>query len=259
MDQVRLPRELNDGIIDCFAREKDALARCSLVCKGWAARSRQHLWREVVLFCALDRSKPGHFLDLLRRSPDLTSLIEELTISGYNEPRGEDNSQGVVFSILRTLSALKVLCLDGVRVNLAEAAVLSSPVRKLVIKRTVYDDIRHLHNFVCAFPCLDDLSLCYSVSWRSWTDTEDIENYAFKVRRLQIGVDDFEEARPVAWVGLLKSIEVTALSLKHIPDQYELVADWFESVWDACIHQIRSLELDLRNITGEVVRLYCPS
>ncbi|KAF9789360.1 hypothetical protein BJ322DRAFT_531350 [Thelephora terrestris] len=46
---MRLPQEIIEDIIDCFADDRPMLVTCSLVAKAWSARSRHHLFDAVTL------------------------------------------------------------------------------------------------------------------------------------------------------------------------------------------------------------------
>jgi hypothetical protein len=74
----RLPAELADLVIDCLDDDSTTLRACALVCRSWAPRARQHLFRavrvcDIVVLQALQA--------LLVRVPALRSAVRKLTIS----------------------------------------------------------------------------------------------------------------------------------------------------------------------------------
>ena len=251
MVQSTLPAELRDAIINCLVGEKAALARCSLVCKPWAVRSRQSLWREIFLHCASDASKPSLLLDLLRRSPTLAPLIVELTISSYNEPNDGKHPKGAIISLLKAIPTLETLTLHTVRLNLPEATTIdSSRVKTLSITGSVFESMLHFHHLVLAFPCLDDLAVAHDVSWTSWDGMEVANCCAMKLNRLQFGVIDIEGSA-ITWLCHLLSVDVKTLSLKEMLPHWFEIPETFEGAMDTCILNARTLELDLRCLQGE--------
>ena len=249
-----LPVELSDKIIDLLAGKKKALARCSLVSKTWADRSRIHLWKDLELKCEYDSVKLKRFIGFVRSSPVVANMVINVTLSYYSEPREGDSEypRGGAFALLEALPALETLTLDRARFWLLHTANVdfTTKVKTLSIKDTIFSDIRDFHNLVCALPSLTDLAVGPDVKWTSWDDTDAIEDYAFKVDRLQIGADDIDGSF-ITWLSLLSSVDVTTVCLTHMPRDFYEVADWFESAWDACIRTARSLELDLRYIEGK--------
>ena len=74
---MRLPQELVETVIDCFASDRQMLAVCSLVAKAWLARSRHHLFNEV----ALNKERAGKWHFAIRPGPGgVSSLVRTLKL-----------------------------------------------------------------------------------------------------------------------------------------------------------------------------------
>jgi hypothetical protein len=76
---VTLPPELHDQIIDHLFDDKTALELCTRVCHDWRVTSQFHLFRAITV---RHPTTLESFLELLDRSPHLTSLIRDLVLCG---------------------------------------------------------------------------------------------------------------------------------------------------------------------------------
>jgi len=87
-----LPPELSDKIIDNFRGDKLALATCSVVCKGWLARSRYHLFSEITLLCSATQQGPYHpfnFIQQLDVDPHMAAYVCSLRIQSERMGRND--------------------------------------------------------------------------------------------------------------------------------------------------------------------------
>ncbi|RPD63825.1 hypothetical protein L227DRAFT_650816 [Lentinus tigrinus ALCF2SS1-6] len=104
------PAEIADMIIDYLHGHRNALKRCSLVCKGWKASSRHHLFRTVSF--SPKKVAFSDIVEFLASSPDVCAYIKEVTLLEY---------QGISLRDLRAalhpLKSLRSVTLDRLHVS----------------------------------------------------------------------------------------------------------------------------------------------
>ena len=224
------------------------------MCKAWVVRSRVHLWKAITLRCSNDTDKLSHFLDFLHLFPTFTHLIVHLTLSNYAELEN-DRPHSTIFLLLDALSALERLMLASCKLALIELEATRTsayPAKTLSITETTFGDIVQFHRFVCAFPSLETLEIGLGVSW-PWSSFhgEDrvVESSAFKIGRLQISVGE-PVSGVISWLASLRSVDINVLRIDDIPSSFFSFPWGYEAAWDACIPNVRSLELDRGNLDG---------
>ncbi|KAK0448061.1 hypothetical protein EV421DRAFT_110620 [Armillaria borealis] len=102
-----LPQELIDYIIDILTSEIPTLRSCSLVCRSFLPRTREHLFREVNI-------GPSHlrqsFHDICLSSPDISRLIKSLT--GLAPGEESDVPPYLILQSLPRLEKIAVSCTE---------------------------------------------------------------------------------------------------------------------------------------------------
>ncbi len=85
----RFPPEIFDAMIDNLYDDKESLATCSLVSKGWLPTSRYLLFREITVNSNVACEAFSAFDTFLDSASGLCYLIKELTL-GHAEKKDED-------------------------------------------------------------------------------------------------------------------------------------------------------------------------
>ncbi|KAF7377646.1 hypothetical protein MSAN_00187500 [Mycena sanguinolenta] len=103
-----LPQELVDTILDCLERDHASLKACSLVSRGWVARSRSYLFGA----CSIDAENILVFRELLQSphctfTPHVRSISAERRHTHQND--GCFNGMASDLRLLENLRSLKVL------------------------------------------------------------------------------------------------------------------------------------------------------
>lgn len=92
----QVPTDIIEVVVDHLYDDKPTLAACTLVSRAWLRRSRFRLFKSVTYRAPSDGSGFTPFLDFLRSSPALASLIRELILDGtipVDIPSSTDNQE----------------------------------------------------------------------------------------------------------------------------------------------------------------------
>jgi len=110
----RLPTEVWENVIDELQDDKDALLACARVCRGWAARSRLHLRKWVVLM------RPDQVVRLAKLVRTGSWEVESCRIVNIGAERRKEEDQS-----LRTLGLFALMF--GGKMPRLEELVLEKP------------------------------------------------------------------------------------------------------------------------------------
>lgn len=181
-----LPPEVTDKIIDYLHDDKKTLSSCARVARSWVPRSQVYLWRNITL----DGSKNPTALspDILHGSPGL-GMLQHLKLAYLEEPLMED-----IVLHLPSLPSLHTLVLITCYFpRRSHPATLSTSVRRLVVSRQAVQGMSSWHNFVTAFPSLQELALGEMVQILEWTP-EPPPPMALSLQRLELVQSELDSA-----------------------------------------------------------------
>ncbi|KAF8522910.1 hypothetical protein BU17DRAFT_86467 [Hysterangium stoloniferum] len=165
-----LPVELVDQIIDHLHSDIHALRSCSLVCRGWVPSARYHLFNEV----KLSNTTSSAFVNLLRRSPHISPLVQILNITqdgmlAYSVPV---YLNGVLPVLAKSLTHLRTLRLSNLDFSCLRSAAQDallhqfSTIQSLSLKSVTFSRFHDFAVFIVAHPQLQHLHL-HHVWWAS--------------------------------------------------------------------------------------------
>ncbi|KAF7304155.1 Serine/threonine-protein phosphatase [Mycena indigotica] len=178
----RLAPELTDQIIDILHRDHFYLVTCSLVCKAWLARTRYHLFQNVVLAPRLTKphtlTKCRDFLTL-SRAPLCTFLpfVTKLSLD-----HGCEHMAPLILSsqeIFGMLAAVGIAPITLVHRFLEHSPLISASPHPFFAKSVTHLDLsfsksgdwRSVVEYICAFTKLESLRIRDDNVWRaSWHD-----------------------------------------------------------------------------------------
>ncbi|KAJ6572439.1 hypothetical protein DFH09DRAFT_1362419 [Mycena vulgaris] len=153
---TQIPPELTDHIIDYFWDSAPDLRVCGLVCKGWVASSRHHLFDSIVVADA------PRFLDLLQ-SPSKVVATHTHALDLRLLP--SDMAGPTILSHLPTFLQLTSLTIGAFLPSLCDFPCLPQ-VTKLALQHAPFPSSADFTRFVSAFPSVRELE----VAWVSWAD-----------------------------------------------------------------------------------------
>ncbi|KAG5734674.1 hypothetical protein E4T56_gene18686 [Termitomyces sp. T112] len=145
-----IPSELVDLIIDQLADDRVALNTCSLISRSWVARSRYHLFSDVLLTTKncddiFGILPPPVFLTAARRL-----MLTELN----NLPTGVEHFSSIE-SLYLTQSKAGLDMVTGM-------PVLFASITTFELNQVVFEDFANIVQLVCSLPCLETFTLFMS-------------------------------------------------------------------------------------------------
>jgi len=160
-EQMQLPQELVEDVVDCLSDDRPALEACSLVAKTWLPRSRHHLFNRV----SLNSKNAKKWCYAIRPGPDGPSnLVRKLILQqtqGYRwlETKSLDDISNH-FSSFRRVEDLSITWLDLGHFELGSLARHfghhGSSLRSLRLSY-LCADFSALISFLQLFPNLQDI------------------------------------------------------------------------------------------------------
>jgi len=231
-----IPPELRDEVIDQLQTDRAALKACSLTCRAWLSRARYHLFRTVLI-------DPGHsgnaFRRLMQSSPNITTYIQELEVSGvpaictwwntsiawptlHQTRRHRDESDVDETAWLQQtlppttpLVKLRSLRLSAVPISGGSLDALRPHVTHLTIlsldgcRAPAFADLVRLFN---TFPCLETLRLL-AVQWLpgNSSPSETSHRSSMRLKRLEMS-RKIDVAPLISWM-LSESVHTEIISL----------------------------------------------
>ncbi|RPD55196.1 hypothetical protein L227DRAFT_657046 [Lentinus tigrinus ALCF2SS1-6] len=152
-------------IIDYLHGHRNALKGCSLVCKGWKASSRHHLFHAVSF--SPERVAFSDLLVFLASSPDVCAYIKEITLSGYRGISLKD-----LRAALHPLRCLRSVTLDRLHISkpnwrepMLEPVVGVLDTLRITSSNVLGTDLSVFFDLLGLFSKLSALHLCNSLDY----------------------------------------------------------------------------------------------
>lgn len=165
---AHIPQEIIDHIVDCNHNDLKALRASCLISRRWVYPSRYHLFHTVTV---TNRATVHRLADLIRNSPNITPLIQELCVdatANYRNPRLElwvMFITNVPFDMLVRLGKLHFKQVEWERLRpffpmfFNNLPPLASRIKELNLSGCSFLDFRDFKSLVLAFGALSKLSI----------------------------------------------------------------------------------------------------
>jgi hypothetical protein len=140
----RLPPEITDRIIDYFHDSKADLRTCALVCRGWLASSRFHLFYSIT-------TNPGSYYcyrlyRVIQSSPDIALHVRELRYSHEShELQEKPRHIDIVPDLLKSFSALHKLKICELSWTVLTPAIRESICGILALPSLIHFELDSVH------------------------------------------------------------------------------------------------------------------
>lgn len=232
---MRLPRELNDMIIDHLSDDKKTLATCGLVHSSWRSTSCPHLFRALTITQSREDRNLTEFVFFLKRWRDIGQHIRRLLVRGDRRQRNNnrpDQRRGIrclsIAELLVFLPQLDSLRLVGV--NPPPRSELSRQWTSRTIQRLEFDRCGHpdsnIEGFVDILSLFSEITVLSlkSVIWdpSPGTSIRVMDTLAQEGISLKLGAIDLENRsceEPTGWSGIecLSDIYLVLLASRPAP------------------------------------------
>ncbi|KAJ7592002.1 hypothetical protein C8J56DRAFT_1046371 [Mycena floridula] len=163
------PQEIFNLIIAQFAKDREALFSCSLVCHDWTVETRSYLFRSMTF--SRDRNASDVFFASV--SPEILARnIRTLNIMDSIIRRRDDDFIKKLleklepsFVFLQSLTRLQLVFIDFSSLSLDSISNFPS-LTTLSMTGCHFQDLSQLMKLVCSYPTLETLSL-RDISWKA--------------------------------------------------------------------------------------------